>query len=284
MNDNDAIKLRPGLLVTLHTRIEGGCAYDREDLGHSVDDVAGELRDVTEWKTTRTIADAEEWDRASKVRSQARALVASACVDTPFSFLLCPTEQETLLDQKLAEAQALVALFNAGSAHSKIKLVSVRGAIAESRVEAITAVKQELNSLIGQLDQAIGAGDVGGIRELVTRAQRVGKMLDQQSDAKGALGKAIAAARVIAKTLVKRVEQQGEAVATVLEEANLSPIAQARFLFIDAPNDGEQTADAGETEERMPGVALGRFAAMGGQASLPEPDQSADGAAAEGGV
>jgi hypothetical protein len=273
---SDPIKLRPGMLVTIGTRIDGGCKYDREDLGHTEDEVGGAIQDVSQWKTVRTIDDLEEFTRASKVRSEARTLIVSACIATPFGFHLCPTEGEPLLDERVAQANALVELFNSGSSHSKVRVVTMRGAIAESRTEALVAVRQELSSLVGQLEQAVGVGNVTTIRELVGRAQQVGKLLDQQSAAKGALGRAVAAARLIAKTIVKRVEQQGEQIADVLEEANLSPISEARFMF--APSSGGDVDEDGLSD-----VSLERFAALGTPTPPPPPEAPDQAAAAEAG-
>lgn len=258
-----SIKLVPGLLVNVSSRVEGGATYQRVDLDHHDEGGA----DVLRWETTRTIINKEEYEAAGKVRSKARSLVVGACIPTPFGFLICPLEKEAVLDERIAEAKALCETFNASSVHSKVKVTSIRGTIAETKAEAGDAVRAEVSALMAQLQAAIKAGEVSNIRDLASKATQMGKLLEQKSAARGSLDRAVAAARIIARD-VKRAAEAGENAANVIEKANLSPIATARFAFDEGTFEEEQETTP---EDALPSVEGARFAAVEGEQAEIDP-------------
>ena len=65
-NPNDSTtKIRPGLMVSLKTRVEGGVTYMRENLEPtSAEVVGGEGKLVEKWNTTKVVEDPAEHKRA----------------------------------------------------------------------------------------------------------------------------------------------------------------------------------------------------------------------------
>lgn len=249
INPTQTIAVRPGILVSLSTRVQGGVAYIREDLGKDRTDSV----ERTEWRTERIIDDVEEFERAQKVRSKISSLVRSACAWTPFG-LICPQVDVERLNEVMAEAYALMDEFNATAQHSKVRFTHIRGTIAANDAEAIAAVRSEISDLLAELHAATQTGDVGGIRDVANRVTQIDKLLEQESNASQKLAKAISAARKTAREIVKRVEKEGEEIAAVLAEADLKPIATARFLF------DESTAYSVDGADQHPSVSLNRFA------------------------
>lgn len=260
-----AMKLRPGLLVTIATRIEGGCSYSRRDLEQrSIEQTA-----ISRWETERTIDDQTEFAEAGRIRSAARSLIAAACVSTPFGFLICPNDHEERLNANIAEAQDMVSQFNALARHSRIRIITVTGQISSTDGEALAAVREDLAVLMRDLEGAVYTGDVENIRAIATRANQVGKLLDQQSAARETLSAAVNAARAAAKLISKRVEGAAERAADALEEIALSPISSARFFFA---TDASRPEDDQDTSNDLPAVSLARFAGL----SLASPTATSD--------
>lgn len=281
--EKEVISLEPGLLVTLSTRVEGGVAYKRVDLnpegpGGIVDADTGasmlEGREVTRWETTRVVTDKEEFAEAGKVRTKCRNLITSACIPTPFGFLICPLDHEPELDQRITEAQAMAALFNGSAQHSRIRITPMRGETTKTKEEAASAVQQQVGGLLADYEAAIGARDIKSIRDLSGKLKQMGKLIQKQSDARGALDRAVAAGRSFARKL-KRAGEDGEDIATVLEAASASPITAARFIFADTPEEAEafrpavnvELDEPGQEEPaqaELPGIAAGEAEAVGG--------------------
>src|SRR5262245_41392298 len=90
--------LRPGIMVSLSTSCTGNVKYFREDIT--------DTRERSEWNTTRTIADPDEYDRAKKVQSKARNTVERLCVKSKFA-KLCPQRDADLLEAAISEARAM---------------------------------------------------------------------------------------------------------------------------------------------------------------------------------
>lgn len=237
---SDKITIRPGHLVTLSTKIIGGRTYEREDLSDERTESGAE---VEEWRTVKVTTDPEEYERAVQVRSRVRSLFKSAAVQTPFG-LICPTEDIAALDAAQEQAAVLVREFNDTASTCEVHFTTLRGEIAESTREAIRAIREETAELLRSLDDASRAGEVRTIREIATRATQMGKLLAEESAGRDSLTQAVNAARRVARDIVRRVEKSGEEMAEVLEQANLSPISQARFLFMEhGEPDGDGDAD-----------------------------------------
>lgn len=248
------IKLEPSYLVGLKTRLVGGVDYKREEIEHREEGEA----DVLKWETERTITDKEEFAEARRIQNKARSLVKGVCIPTDFG-LICPLNEEAALDARIAEATALVDDFNATAVHSKIKFRTIRGAISESKAEAMVSVREEIGGLLEDLERVTKQGNVKEIRDLANRANNMGKLLEQKSSARDALSRAVKQARTIARQVVAEVEKKGEDLAAVLEKQSMAPIATARFLFSD---DDVPPPDVAADMEDLPAASNVRFAAL----------------------
>lgn len=270
------IKLQPGYLVALKTRVQGGHHSEREEVGTHVNADGSE---VVEWNTKRTIQDPEEHKAAGQIRSAISNRIKAACVWTPFG-LICPAGQVERLDQALAEAETMRNEFNGFAQTCKVVFGTIRGEIAESSTEAVAAVQSEVSALLADMQAAMTLGDIGSIRDLAGRAKQMARLLEGKTNATDALGRAIAAARKVAREIVKRVEKGGEDLAAVLTEAALAPIATARFAFdpdaapeafVEAEaSEGflplalpvPDTTDADPVDYSLPSIDVARFVAL----------------------
>jgi hypothetical protein len=254
MNTARTIALRPGLLLSLSTCLQGGVQYTREDLAHEKNGA----EERTEWKTEKLVADADELERATRTRGRVRSLIRSACVPTPFGMIFSP-DNEGVLDARIAEAETLCAAFNAGAVHTQVQFRTLRGRIAENTQEAIAAVRGEIQTLLGELEYALTAGRVTGIREVAQRATQMGRLLEEGTEARSVLERAVKESRRVATELVKRVEEGAAATAEILASANLKLVSTARNTFSDEEI-GEITDGAGLT---LPSAPLQRFGDLG---------------------
>lgn len=277
-----AVRVRPGYLVNLTTRLVGGVEYTREELER---DLAG-ATEHTAWRTDKVVADKDEHAQAVAVRGRVRSIIRSACVWTPFG-MICPVEvrepepwpdgrpgsKTPTLDLRIAEARALADSFNAAARHSRVTFSTLRGEIAENAADAVRAVREEVAALLGELRQAVAVGDVASIRDVAQKATQMGRLVEEGTAARTALERAVKEARRVRSELVKRVGEGAEAVAEVLAGAQVSVIATAMMTFTEEEQ-GEITDGAGET---MPQVELAQFADLEeAYVPPPEPDAAAE--------
>lgn len=277
MREHDTnIKVRPGYLVNLTTRLEGGVTYNRSGVEQEVEG----SQERSEWTTEKIVADVHEHKLATATRGRVRSLIRSACVWTTFG-MVCPTDKLPELDEKIAEARNLARAFNqgggnawlaeqrnklaekdgqevtgewAGAVHTKVRFATIRGQIAESTAEAVNAVRETVRGLLDELEAALRAGDVKGIRDVAANASQMERLLEEGSGARNALARAVGEARRVAREVVKRVEEGAEAAAVVIEQANMSLVATARHTFSEEETgEMEQTT----TDHAMPAVAAG---------------------------
>lgn len=241
------VKIKPGLLVSLSVRSRGGVAYEKRDLGRTVE----ESTETKAWETTRIIADTAEHERATKVRGLARATIAKVCTHSAFG-LLCPEANEPELDAAIAAARKLTEEFNTDAKHTQIGVYALKGRVASTDAEATAAISDEVKGLLLEMERACKSADVEAIREASSRAKGLGEVLD--GPAAYAVGEAVKAARAVARAVVKRVEKEGESAAQVLREMNLHPIEVARFLF-----EVEDVPDTVIEGEALPSVDMQRF-------------------------
>ncbi len=239
------VTLKPGLLVSLHTRLEGGVRYTRVDLeaGRSADDTST----VAKWETTRVVEDAEEHARAVKVRGKCVYIVRSVCSQSAFG-LLCASSSEKALDAAIAEARVLADTFNASAQSTRISIYALKGRIAESDGEAARAIASELRELLDNMKAGIDAADVAAIREAANKAKKVGSMLDEATANK--VSAAIDEARAVAREIVKRAVSGGEDAATVVQGIQLKALDEARFAFLDL-----DTVEVAKSETLPPIIA-----------------------------
>jgi hypothetical protein len=248
------IKILPGYMVALSTRVKGGIAYERIETDHQVEG----KEDVTTWTTIRRIIDVDEYQRAQQVRTDARKLVAAQCRWTVFG-QICPPDNIDNLNAAIGEARDLIEAFNETAEHSTIRLFTLKGEIANDDVEAIESISGSIRDLLGDLNDAVQGGDVKIIRSVAAQAKTMASLLDQQQHAQGALGRAIKAARRVASAIALKVEKEGVELADVLAAANTSAISWARFAFGDPD---VQLPDGEEPPEDLPSAALARFAQL----------------------
>lgn len=245
---SNASVIRPGLLISLKTTLRGGVAYERVDLvtGEKLADGA----EVSEWKTRRTIEDKAEHELATKTRSQARALITKVCSTTSFG-LLCPNEQEGALDAAVKAARQLMDNFNDTAKHCRVALWVIKGRVASDDAEAARAITQEIGELTARMTEGITAFDPKAIREAADRARELSTMLSEDKQTK--VNAAIAQARAAARTIVKRIEKEGEDRSTVLLDIQRGQIESARIAFLDMSGDTTEV-------EALPAVSAQRFA------------------------
>lgn len=249
----NASVIKPGILVSLSTRLRGGVSYVRE--GMDADGVAvAEGAEVTKWVTTRIIDDADDYEAARKVRSAAGAAIRKVCATTSFG-LLCAAENEGALDEAIDQARALCDLHNRGASTTAVSIYVLKGRVAETDEEAAAAIASEINELLDAMKRGIREVDPVAIRDAARRAREVSAVLSDDQQAR--VGKAVDAARSAAKAIVKRVAKSGEDAALVVQEITLAPIDAARFVALDL-------ADATD-HVQLPAVDAARFAAIGGE-------------------
>lgn len=223
--------LKPGLLVVLSTRMEGGVQYSRVDLEASKE--AGDDAAVMRWETTKVVEDPAEHERASKARSKCGSLVRSVCTHTAFG-LLCRQSREAELDEAIRQAHEVAEVFNASAKTVRIAVFALKGRIAETDDQAALAVSSEMRSLLDEMQAGIGEANVSRIRDAAMRAKKMSAMLDEQTGSK--VTKAVEEARNIAKDIMKKLAEGGAAAETVtdmVQKAKLEAIANARYAFLD---------------------------------------------------
>lgn len=222
------IPLKPGHMVGLSTRLRGGITYSRQELAHETTATGAEYQ---KWTTEKTVQDKAEHDEGAKVRGKIRSLVASACVWTPFSVLICPDDNLTTLDAKLAEATALRDAFNDTAQTCRVEFDCIRGRISDSTKDAAKAIAGEMRDLLDTLKEATASGDVASLRDVANKCRSMSKLMEDGSAAKTAVEKALAAARSLGRQIVKEVEKGAGSLQDVLSKASLAPIDTARFAL-----------------------------------------------------
>lgn len=216
--------IRPGLLVSLNTRVSGNANYVRRDIEteHRTADGAK----VAKWETERTITDPAEYEEAGKVRSMARTLIARCCATSAFG-LLCPQDNADKLAAAITEARELANEFNARASLTRIDVNVIAGRIAQDDVEAIRAINDEVTDLLNRMELGVRNLDVEAIRDAAKRAKALESMISP--DASERLSKAIDTARAAARQIVKA----GETAAVEVDQAAIRAITESRTAFID---------------------------------------------------
>lgn len=224
----NATTLRPGMLVSLHTRLQGGVQYTRVDL--DADKAPEDRAAVERWETTKVTTDPEEHARAVKVRNKASSLIRSTCIQTAFG-LLCPTANEAKLDLAIREANDRIERFNASATTTRIGVFVLKGYIVESDTEAVRALGGELRELFDTIKEGVGEANVKKIRDAADRAKSIGAMLDAEAGQK--VQAAVEEARSVARKIVKQLSEGSQQAFEFATTANLEAIERARFAFLD---------------------------------------------------
>jgi hypothetical protein len=248
----NASVIRPGLLVSLKSTVVGGVTYQRAELDVDAETVAAdEGADVEKWETTKIVTDKDEHDRATKARSRALGLIRKECQQTAFG-LLCPEAREAALDVAVVAAHEIVRLHNETAVNTRVGLFVIKGRVASDDAEAAKAITSEIAELVVKMDAGIKAFDPKAIRDAANRARELSGMLSDEKQTK--VNAAIEQARKAARTIVKRIEGEGEQRETVLLDIQRGQIESARIAFLDMSG-GPDTV-----ESTMPAVAVQRFA------------------------
>lgn len=223
--------LRPGILVNLSTSMRGNVRYRKQDIetDHLVDDKTRRAR----WETERTISDAQEFERASAVRSAAVYTVARLCVPMPFGGYLCPDTDNgsaAALDAAIDAARAMVAEFNAGANITNLGFYVACWKVAADDAQAIRELRAELNNVVADMESGIANLSPDQVRNAAKRAQEIAELLTEQSQAK--VSDAVEAARKAARSIAKAIKA-GEVAALEIDKAVLARVANARTAFLD---------------------------------------------------
>jgi hypothetical protein len=244
-------KIQPGVLVALKTSIDGGARYTRQVLEHVQEGRADHQKVMVE----REIPEVEEYEQAIKVRQWSMDRIRSRCIRTPFGLMVKEVDWPVLQD-RIDEARAHVDQFNATSTLHRVRVNVVPGKVAHTEEEAVRSIREEIGELLEGLERATLAGDVKELRRRAAAAKDLGKMLEDNTAASGALAAAVTEARRIGRSIVKRVEGAGEKLEAVLAEHSADTIARARHEFLDAGDVLEELPE----DEQLPGVAMQRAA------------------------
>ena len=223
MSDLNTSTLRPGLLVSLKTTIDGNAKYSKRSLR---DEITESGTSVLEWQTTRTIFDPEEHKRAVKARQTARNRVADVCINTGFG-LLCPADQRDRLNEAVEEARVVVREFNRSAKVSRIRVYVMAGYIADSDEEALRSIASEVRDLMATMEQGIENVNATTIRDAAARALKVGQMLSPEASEQ--VQEAVKLARGVARKIVKA----GETAAQEVDHLTIKAIAAKRTAFLD---------------------------------------------------
>lgn len=234
-----ASTLRPGLLVSLKTSVNGNVRYFKKTIeAANVDDATG--AEKAKWETERVITDPKEHDAALTARSKARTAVTRVCNQSSFG-LLCPEADAEELDKAVAEARAIASEFNATAKLSRLSVYVITGRIAPNDIEAVKAINSEISELLTDMARGVGDADVKTIREAASRAKGLAEMLSNEARLQAEI--AIDAARRAAKEIVKA---EGAAVVPVDKKA-IRAIAEARTAFLDLDDVAEIAAPVAES-------------------------------------
>jgi hypothetical protein len=227
--------LRPGLLVSLSTSCRGNVNYAKVDL----DEQHTGITEIVKWETTRTIADAVEFEAAKKAQSKARSIICSVCTSSAFG-LLCPERDADVLEAAIRDAQYVIDAFNEKASLTRLRLYVMTGKIAQDDVEAVRKINSEIRDLLDDMSIGVQKLDVERIRAAANQAREVGKMLTPQAQANVQI--AIDTARAAAKQIVKA----GEAAAIEVDTLALRKIADQRTMFLDMSDEIEISAPAAQ--------------------------------------
>lgn len=230
---SDVTTLKPGLLVSLKTGIDGNIRYDRQDI--EADHLTERGTKEAEWQTRRVIDDPDEYEAGNKVRGVAITAVRRVCVRSSFG-LLCPEAKEDELNVAIAGARTLVNEFNRRAQITGVKFYVMVGRVASDDVEAVRAIKGEIRDLIKTMQDGIKAANVTAIRDAANRAKGVGRMLSEEAQAR--VQDAVDMARAAAKVIVKA----GDDAAVEIDTATIRKLGKARVSFLDIEEDGEASA------------------------------------------
>ena len=259
--------LKPGLLVSLSTKLSGNVSYRVRDVEEAHTTTDGAVRAV--WETERTTLDPQEHEEAIKVRSRCRSLITGVCSTSSFG-LLCPEDKEEALSAALDEATGLAAEFNRRAALTRIGVYVLVGRIAADDAEAVRAINSEVRELIETMEQGLTRLDVEAVRAAATKAKQLGATLSEGANER--LQEAIQVARTTCRAIVRAGEQG----AAEVDRAVLDRMASARTMFLDL-EDGEEVlapTTVGRGIDLDPVVEIGEVPLAAGRFDLTDKEDA----------
>jgi hypothetical protein len=225
--------IRPGLLVSLKTSINGGIKYSKTVIDRKTRNEDGSETET--WETERVTEDADEYARMQKARTLAAGTIRRVAKTTAFG-LLAPEADSDLLDAAIVKAREITSAANAAAQYSRLSVYVLVGKVASDDVEAQRAINSELRDLMALMERGISEVDVKKIRDAADKAREIGAMLSPE--AAGRVQVAVDAAREVAKRIVKA----GQNAAQEIDKSTLRRIAEMRFSFLDT----EEAQDVGQ--------------------------------------
>lgn len=224
--------LRPGLLVAVSTSITGNVSYVRKDLETGRVIPQNSKEHFARWETERTITDKVEHEAAQTARNKARLAVSKVCYQTAFGLMALEADAPDL-EAAIAEANKIVADFNADAKLSRLRFFAVTGRVAQDDVTAVKAISTEVRDLLDDMKSGLENLDAKTARDAATKLKQVGNMLSEQAQVRIEL--AIKDVRAMASKIAKA----GTQAATEIDRATLRRITETRAAFLDIDMAGE---------------------------------------------
>jgi hypothetical protein len=230
---SDTRTVRPGLLVVLRTRIDGGVDYETEVVDAAHKDEIGQL--VSEWNTRKTVTDAEVFAQAKKVQSECRGKIVNVCAATAFG-LLCTLDREDALRAGVMEANTIAAKWNSSNPVSRVQVNVIIGKVEQDDVAAMKAITDQVNQLMIGMEKSIVDGDPTAIGKFCDQARDISQMLEPEAMA--FVREGIDAARIV-KRQINKLAKSGETAKIVVDQKVLEKVTSARTAFLDLDTFGE---------------------------------------------
>lgn len=216
--------LRPGVLVSLSTSIDGGVEYQRVDLENCAITDGGSQR--SRWETTRTVVDPKEHEEAVKVRGKCRALITGVCTSTA-RHLLCPLEKEALLREKITEARELAWAFNKTATTTSVTVSVICSRVANDDQQAAQEISLEFRALVALAESGVAQMDKKKVQDAAAKMKDLGQVFNPDSKLK--VDDAVAAFRKVAR----KIGKAGEAAAVEIDTETMAKLRAARTAFLD---------------------------------------------------
>jgi hypothetical protein len=227
--------LRPGVLVSAKTRVNGGVDYYKQDIEYAHPVEGGAERSA--WNTTKVVFDPEEHKAATQVAGKARYLIAKLCAKSDHG-LLCPDKNVGELQAAIAEGRELCREFNATAVHTRVDINVICGRVVADDVEATRALFSETENFLAEIAQGLKELDAKKVRALCSKVLDVGQMLAPNANT------TVANAVKIARAEATKIVKAGEQVAIQIDESTLNAIGAARNSFLDFDLDDDVDIEA----------------------------------------
>lgn len=229
--------IKPGILVSLKTHVQGGVSYVRDKVQTNV---SGRTEEKN-WHTSKTIADVQEFEAAVQARAKISSLVRGGCIKTAFG-LLCPNDWEEGLSDRIERAKLIANEYNETATITNVSFHVLKGRIAENDREATEAIMSDVKDLADQMREGIATANVKTIRDAAKKAKEMTAMLDETESKR--VTEAVDAARKAAREITRRVIKGEELAEVVLADLATQPIDSLRMMSLDFDSDETNDTEA----------------------------------------